>query len=153
MKGLDSNQISQESKKRVYAITYTSWNSEIVGSLLDEVTKELLRNGVDEKNILSKEVPGAFELPLASKIYALKERVDVVIALGAIIRGDTPHFDYISKACIEGLMTASLETKKPIICGVLTTDDIAQAQKRSDPNQMNKGAEFAVTAMNMSGLD
>ena len=90
---------------------------------------------------------------MCSKIYALKERVDVVIALGAIIRGDTPHFDYISKACIEGLMTASLETKKPIICGVLTTDDIAQAQKRSDPNQMNKGAEFAVTAMNMSGLD
>ena len=153
MKGLDSNQISQESKKRVYAITYTSWNSEIVESLLDEVTKELLRNGVDEKNILSKEVPGAFELPLTSKVYALKEKVDVVIALGAIIRGDTPHFDYISKACIEGLMTASLETKKPIICGVLTTDDIAQAQKRSDPNQMNKGAEFAVTAMNMSGLD
>ena len=70
MKGLDSNQISQESKKRVYAITYTSWNSEIVESLLDEVTKELLRNGVDEKNILSKEVPGAFELPLASKVYA-----------------------------------------------------------------------------------
>ena len=153
MKGLDSNQISQESKKRVYAITYTSWNSEIVGSLLDEVTKELLRNGVDEKNILSKEVPGAFELPLTSKVYALKEKVDVVIALGAIIRGDTPHFDYISKACIEGLMTASLETKKPIICGVLTTDDIAQAQKRSDPNQMNKGAEFALTAMSMAGLD
>ena len=152
MKGLDSNQISQESKKKVYAITYTSWNSEIVGSLLDEVTKELLRNGVDEKNILSKEVPGAFELPLTSKVYALKEKVDVVIALGAIIRGDTPHFDYISKACIEGLMTASLETKKPIICGVLTTDDIAQARKRSDPKQMNKGAEFAITAMNMSGL-
>ena len=153
MKGLDSNQISQESKKMVYAITYTSWNSEIVGSLLDEVTKELLRNGVNEKNILSKEVPGAFELPLASKVYALKEQVDVVIALGAIIRGDTPHFDYISKACIEGLMTASLETKKPIICGVLTTDDIAQARKRSDPNEMNKGAEFAVSAMSMAGLD
>ena len=153
MKGLDSNQISQESKKKVYAITYTSWNSEIVGTLLDEVTKELLRNGVDEKNILSKEVPGAFELPLTSKVYALKEKVDVVIALGAIIRGDTPHFDYISKACIEGLMTASLETKKPIICGVLTTDNIAQARKRSDPNQMNKGAEFAVTAMSMACLD
>ena len=137
----------------VYAITYTSWNSEIVRSLLDEVTKELLRNGVNEKNILSKEVPGAFELPLASKVYALKEQVDVVIALGAIIRGDTPHFDYISKACIEGLMTASLETKKPIICGVLTTDAIAQAQKRSDPNEMHKGSEFAVSAMSMTGLD
>ena len=83
----------------------------------------------------------------------MKEKVDVVIALGAIIRGDTPHFDYISKACIEGLMTASLETKKPIICCVLTTDDIAQAQKRSYTNQMNKGAEFDVTAMSMAGLD
>ena len=153
MKGLDSNQISQESKKRVYAITFTSWNSEIVGSLLDEVTKELLRNGVDEKNILRKEVPGAFELPLASKVYALKEKVDVVIALGAIIRGDTPHFDYISKACIDGLMSVSLETKKPVICGVLTTDDESQANKRADPDQMNKGSEFALTAMSMIDPD
>ena len=153
MKGLDSNRISNESKKAVYAITYTSWNSIMVGTLLDEVTKELLNNGVDQKNILSKKVPGAFELPLASKTYALKENIDVVIALGVIIRGDTPHFDYISKVCIEGLMTASLETKKPIICGVLTTDDEAQAQKRSDPDKMNKGAEFALTAMNMVGLD
>lgn len=153
MKGLDSNQISDKSKKAVYAIAYTSWNSEIVGTLLEEVTKELLRNGVDEENILTREVPGAFELPLASKKYALKESVDIVIALGAIIRGDTPHFDYISKACIDGLMSVSLETKKPVICGVLTTDDESQANKRADPNQMNKGSEFALTAMSMVDPD
>jgi len=153
MKGLDSNQISDKSKKAVYAITHTSWNSEIVGTLLKEVTKELLNNGVDKKNILAKEVPGAFELPLASKKYALKENVDIVIALGAIIKGDTPHFDYISKACIDGLMSVSLETKKPIICGVLTTDDESQANKRADPGQINKGSEFALTAMNMVDPD
>ena len=153
MKGLDSNQISDKSKKAVYAIAYTSWNSEIVGTLLEEVTKELLRNGVDEENILTREVPGAFELPLASKKYALKESVDIVIALGAIIKGDTPHFDYISKACIDGLMIVSLETKKPVICGVLTTDDESQANKRADPDQMNKGSEFALTAMGMVDPD
>ena len=153
MKGLNSNHISDESKEAVYAITYTSWNSEIVNTLLEEVTKELLKNGVNKKRIITKEVPGAFELPLASKIYALKDNVDIVIALGAIIRGDTPHFDYISKACIEGLMKVSLETKKAVICGVLTTDDETQAKRRSDPNQMNKGSEFALTAMNMIDLD
>ena len=150
MKRFDANEISDVSLNKVYAITYTSWNSEIVGVLLEEATKELIRNGIDEKNILCKEVPGAFELPLASKNLALKANVDVVIALGAIIRGDTPHFDYISKACIEGLMSASLETNKPIICGVLTTDDIVQAKKRSDPDQMNKGSEFALTAMHLA---
>jgi 6,7-dimethyl-8-ribityllumazine synthase len=149
MKGLDANKISVNASSRVYAITYTSWNSEIVGALFESVSKKLLEYGINEKNILSKEVPGAFELPLASKNYALKDNVDVVIALGAIIRGDTPHFDYISKACIEGLMIASLETNKPIVCGVLTTDDIAQAQKRSDPSQMNKGSEFALTALHL----
>ena len=150
MKGFDTNKISDKASNKVYAITYTSWNSEIVGALLKAVGKELLKNGVDEKNILSKEVPGAFELPLASKNLASKDNIDVVIALGAIIRGDTPHFDYISKACIEGLMTASLKTNKPIICGVLTTDDTAQAKKRSDPDQMNKGSEFALTAMHLA---
>ena len=98
-------------------------------------------------------MPGAFELPLASKRYALKENIDIVIALGAIIRGDTPHFDYISKACIDGLMSVSLETKKPVICGVLTTDDELQANKRADPDQMNKGSEFALTAMSMVDPD
>jgi len=153
MKGLVSNQISNKSKKSIYAITYASWNSEIVGTLLEETTKELLKNGVDKKNILTKEVPGAFELPLASKEYALKENIDIVIALGAIIKGDTPHFDYISKACIDGLMSVSLETKKPVICGVLTTDDESQANKRADPNKMNKGSEFALTAMSMVDSD
>ena len=153
MKGLDSNQISDKSKEAVYAITYTSWNSAIVGTLLEETTKELLKNGVDKKNILVQEVPGAFELPLASKRCALKENIDIVIALGAIIRGDTPHFDYISKACIDGLMSVSLETKKPVICGVLTTDDESQANKRADPDQMNKGSEFALTAMSMVDPD
>ena len=106
-----------------------------------------------KKNIHVQEVPGAFELPLASKKCALKSNIDNVIALGAIIRGYTPPFNYISKAFNDGLMSVSLETKKPIICGVLTTDDESQANKRSDPDQMNKGSEFALTAMSMIDPD
>jgi len=151
MKGLESSTISDKSKKAKYAIVYTSWNKEIVSVLFEEVTKELLKNGVDKKNIINKEVPGAFELPLSSKLQAQNNEVDVVIALGAIIKGDTPHFDYISKACIEGLMKSSLDTNKPIICGVLTTVNLDQAKQRSDPNQMNKGSEYALSAMSMFG--
>ena len=68
---------------------------------------------------------------------------------GAIIKGDTPHFDFISSSCIEGLQDVALKTNKPIICGVLTTENLDQAKERSDPNQMNKGREFALSAMNM----
>ena len=97
----------------------------------------------------SKEVPGAFELPLATQSIAENESVSSVISLGAIIQGDTPHFDFISNACIEGLQTVALKTNVPIICGVLTTNTIEQAIERSNPDKMNKGKEFALSAMNM----
>ena len=100
-----------------------------------------------DKNIILKEVPGAFELPLAAQKCA--ENSSSVIALGAIIKGDTPHFDFISSSCIGGLQDVALKTNKPIICGVLTTENLEQAKERSDPNQMNKGREFALSAMNM----
>ena len=75
--------------------------------------------------------------------------ISSVISLGALIQGDTPHFDFISSACIEGLQNVSLKTKIPVICGVLTTRTVEQAKERSDPNKMNKGKEFALSAMNM----
>ena len=82
-------------------------------------------------------------------LMAEKENISSVISLGAIIQGDTPHFDFISSACIEGLQNVSLKTKIPVICGVLTTHTVEQAKERSDPNKMNKGKEFALSAMNM----
>ena len=111
--------------------------------------KELISQGVDEANIYLKEVPGAFELPLATQFMAEKDGILSVISLGAIIRGDTPHFDFISSSCLEGLQEVSLKTRIPVICGVLTTNTIEQAEERSNPNKMNKGKEFALTALNM----
>ena len=147
MKGFDKIEVSDIAKQGTYSIVYTSWNSQIINDLLQETKKELLSQGVEDKNIILKEVPGAFELPLAAQKCA--ENSSSVIALGAIIKGDTPHFDFISSSCIGGLQDVALKTNKPIICGVLTTENLDQAKERSDPNQMNKGREFALSAMNM----
>ena len=149
MKGLEIKEISDKAKKATYGIVFTSWNAVIVQDLLEETQKELLSQGVEEKNIIIKEVPGAFELPLATQSITENESVSSVISLGAIIQGDTPHFDFISNACIEGLQTVALKTNVPIICGVLTTNTIEQAIERSNPDKMNKGKEFALSAMNM----
>ena len=147
MKGFDKIEVSDIAKKGTYSIVYTSWNSQIINDLLQETKKELISQGVPDKNIILKEVPGAFELPLAAQKCA--ENSSSVIALGAIIKGDTPHFDFISSSCIGGIQDVALKTNKPIICGVLTTENLDQAKERSDPNQMNKGREFALSAMNM----
>lgn len=147
MKGFDKIEVSDIAKQGNYSIVYTSWNSQIINDLLQETKKELISQGVPDKNIILKEVPGAFELPLAAQKCA--ENSSSVIALGAIIKGDTPHFDFISSSCIGGLQDVALKTNKPIICGVLTTENLDQARERSDPNQMNKGREFALSAMNM----
>ena len=147
MKGFDKIEVSDIAKQGTYSIVYTSWNSQIINYLLQETKKELISQGVPDKNIILKEVPGAFELPLAAQKCA--ENSSSVIALGAIIKGDTPHFDFISSSCIGGLQDVALKTNKPIICGVLTTENLDQAKERSDPNQMNKGREFALSAMNM----
>jgi len=149
MKGLEISNISEKSRQGSYGIVYTSWNADVVQDLLNETKKELLNQGVNEKNIAIKEVPGAFELPLATQFLAEKKEISAVISLGAIIRGDTPHFDFISSACIEGLQNVALKTSVPVICGVLTTNTVEQALERSEPSNMNKGKEFALSAMSM----
>jgi len=147
MKGINKFTPSTLSINSNYGIVYTSWNQEIVSSLLENTTKELLSLGVNKNNISVMEVPGAFEVPLASK--SLASKVDAVIALGAIVRGDTPHFDFIASSCAQGIVQASLEKNKPIIFGVLTTNNVEQALERSDAKRENKGAEFARSAMQM----
>ena len=148
MKGLEVKEITEKAKQGKYGIVYTSWNADIVQDLLNETKNELLNQGVLEKNIIVKEVPGAFELPLAAQFLVLEE-ASAVISLGAIIKGDTPHFDFISNACLDGLQSVALKTNVPIICGVLTTNTMDQAIERSHPDKMNKGKEFAISAMNM----
>ena len=148
MKGIKTFSPSLKSINASYGIVFTAWNEEIVSSLLENSKKELLSLGVKEENITLVEVPGAFEIPLAAKVLA-STSVDAVIALGAIIKGDTPHFDFIASSCTEGILQASLELKKPIIFGVLTTNTEEQALQRSDVVRENKGAEFAQGAMQM----
>lgn len=148
MKGIKTFSPSLKSINASYGIVFTAWNEEIVSSLLENSKKELLSLGVKEENITLVEVPGAFEIPLAAKVLA-STSVDAVIALGAIIKGDTPHFDFIASSCTEGILQASLELKKPIIFGVLTTNTEEQALQRSDVDRENKGAEFAQGAMQM----
>ena len=97
-------------------------------------------------------VPGAFELPLAAKMFAASGRVDAVIALGCVIRGDTPHFDFVAGECARGLMDAGLATGVPVIFGVLTTETQAQAEERADVARMNKGRESMEAALEMIQL-
>jgi len=148
MKGIGVFSPSTKSIDASYGIVYTSWNEHIVGRLLENTRKELISLGVSKNNITTVEVPGAFEIPLAAKALASKN-IDAIITLGAVIKGDTPHFDFIAASCIQGILNVSLEKEKPIIFGVLTTNTEEQALQRSDKNRDNKGAEFARSAMQM----
>jgi len=129
-----------------YAIIYTQWNKDIVDILLENTEEALLERNVSANNIHKLEVPGAFELPLAAKKIA-KGNFDAIIALGCIIRGETPHFDFIANSCASGLIKVSLEINKPVIFGVLTTNSYEQALERADPKKGNKGLEAALSAM------
>ena len=115
-------------------------------------TRTSLSHGVADKDILIVRVPGAFELPLAVKKLASRDDCDAVIALGAVIRGGTPHFEYVAGECVKGLGQVSLDSGKPVTFGVLTVDSIEQAIERSGTKAGNKGAEAAITAVEMVSL-
>jgi len=127
--------------------------NEFIGSkLLDGAKDALVRHGVDESNIDVTWVPGAFEIPLIAKKVANTNNYDGVICLGAVIRGATPHFDYVSNEVTKGIAQVSLESNLPIIYGVLTTDSIEQAIERAGTKAGNKGFDAAVTAIEMANL-
>ena len=150
-KGLSKDvTITKTSSNSFYGIISTNWNSHIVEVLKENAISTLVANGVNKDHIIQRIVPGAFELPVAAK--NLCPDVDAVIALGAIIKGETPHFDYISQACSMGLMQASLETSKPVLFGVLTTENEKQVIDRASPQKENKGKELALSALQMVEL-
>tara|TARA_X000000368_G_scaffold419031_1_gene421637 strand:+ start:232 stop:702 length:471 start_codon:yes stop_codon:yes gene_type:complete len=150
-KGLSKDiTITKTSSNSFYGIISTNWNSHIVEVLKENAISTLVENGVNKDHIIQRIVPGAFELPVAAK--NLCPDVDAVLALGAIIKGETPHFDYISQACSMGLMQASLETSKPVLFGVLTTENEKQAIDRASPQKENKGKELALSALQMVEL-
>lgn len=135
-----------------FSIVVARFNSFVVESLLSGALDALARQGVAEKNIEIVRVPGAFELPLGVKLVAGKHKPDAIIALGAVIRGGTPHFDYVAGECTKGIAQVMLDTGIPISFGVLTTDSIEQAIERSGTKAGNKGAEAAMGALEMVSL-
>lgn len=139
------------SQRRVVIIA-ARFNASLVDQLIHGATQAWLAHGGDPARLLVERVPGAFELPLAAKMFAASGAVEAVIALGCVIRGDTPHFDFVAGECARGLMDASLATGVPVIFGVLTTATLAQAEERADVNRMNKGRESMEAALEMIQL-
>jgi len=135
-----------------YAIVVGRWNAFVVESLLEGAVDSLLRHGVEEENITIVRAPGAFEIPLVVQKVAATEKFDAVIALGAVIRGGTPHFEYVAGECTKGLATVSMEYGIPVSFGVLTVDSIEQAIERSGTKAGNKGEEAAMSAFEMVSL-
>jgi 6,7-dimethyl-8-ribityllumazine synthase len=152
------------------AIAVARFNADITEALLDGALQTLTEAGVPPEHIEVARVPGAFELPLICRCYARSGRFDAVLALGCIIRGQTPHFDFVAGEAARGCMQTALDTGIPVVFGVLTTDDLAQAQVRSDREMLrssnsqsaqrsekqtprsNKGAEAALVALEMTTL-
>ena len=128
------------------------FNEFISSKLLGGSIDALKRHGVEESEIEIAWVPGAFEIPLVAKKMAKSNKYDAVICLGAVIRGATPHFDYVSNEVTKGIANVSLETEVPVIFGVLTTDTIEQAIERAGTKVGNKGYDAAVTAIEMVNL-
>jgi len=140
------------SGKGKYALVVGRWNSFVVEHLLEGAIDTLRRHGVDDKQITIVRAPGAFEIPLACQKVAEKGDVDAIIALGAVIRGGTPHFEYVAGECTKGIAQVSMAHGVPISFGVLTVDSIEQAVERSGTKAGNKGEEAAMSAIEMVSL-
>ena len=135
-----------------FGIVASRFNDFISGRLIEGAIDTLIRAGADEKDIQIYKVPGAFELPLTAKKLAKSARFDAVICLGAVIRGATPHFEYISAEVSKGIASVGLEAEIPVVYGVLTTDTIEQAIERAGTKSGNKGADAAISAIEMVDL-
>lgn len=137
---------------RRIAIIDTGWNDFIVSRLTEGAVSTLRRHGVAEGDIVQITVPGAYELPLAVKTAAETGRYAAIVALGCVIRGATPHFDYVAGEAAKGISSVMMTTGVPVAFGVLTTDTIEQAVERAGTKLGNKGAEAASVALEMAGL-
>jgi len=132
-------------------IVVSRFNEFVTDKLLEGCVDTLYRNGVKEENIIIVSVPGAFEIPLAAAKLAEKE-LNAIICLGAVIKGDTPHFNFIAAEVTKGIATISLNNKIPVIYGIITPDNLEQAIERAGTKSGNKGREAALTAIEMANL-
>lgn len=135
-----------------FGIVVGRFNSFIGERLLEGALDALIRHGADDAQITVLRVPGAFEIPLAAKKMAASNNYDAVICLGAVIRGSTPHFDYVASEVSKGVAHVSLDSGLPVIFGVLTTDTIEQAVERAGTKAGNKGFDAAVTAIETANV-
>ena len=135
-----------------FALVASRFNDFLVDKLVAGARDCLLRHGADEQDITEIKVPGSFELPFAAQMAAQSGRYDAVICLGAVIRGDTPHFDYIAAEVSKGIAMVGLESEIPVTFGVLTTDNLEQAIERAGAKAGNKGWDAALSAIEMANL-
>lgn len=135
-----------------FAVVAARFNAHIVDELLLGTMAGFAARGVKEKRVAIHYVPGAWELPVAARWLADTKRVDAIIVLGAVVRGETPHFDYVAGEASWGSMNVSVTSGKPVVFGVLTTDNEAQAWARASRTDMNKGRDFADAAIEMALL-
>lgn len=139
-------------KGSVFAIVVSEFNKEIGENLLQGALRALKEGGFDDVASVIARVPGAYELPFIARKFAQAQVFDGIICLGAVIRGETPHFDYVCTQAAQGIQQAAFETETPILFGVLTTDTRAQAEARSNPDGRNKGYETGMAALKMVAL-
>ena len=150
--GVQLIEVEPSARGRRIAIVASRFNDFIVASLLKGALEAWSERGGAAEDVTVARVPGAFELPVAARKLCASGRYEAVVALGCVIRGDTPHFDYVAGECARGLATASLETGVPIAFGVLTVNTTEQALERAATTGGNKGSEAMLTALEMAGL-
>lgn len=149
MRIIEGNLVAKDIK---IGIVVGRFNEFIVSKLLGGALDGLKRHGVEDENIEVSWVPGAFEIPLVAKKMAQSKKYDAIICLGAVIKGSTPHFDYVCAEASKGISSVALSEELPVIFGVLTTDTIEQAIERAGTKAGNKGYDAAVTAIEMANL-
>ena len=144
----DFNSVPDASAMR-FGIVVSEWNSNITGALLEGAVESLKKHGAKDENIIIQTVPGSFELTFGSAQMIKSEKIDAVIALGCVIKGDTPHFDYVCAGTTQGLAHLNATTDVPVIYGLITTNNMEQALDRAGGKLGNKGTECAITAIKM----
>jgi 6,7-dimethyl-8-ribityllumazine synthase len=152
MTGSLTSALSLDARRWRVAVVAARFNDALVGQLIDGAARAWRAHGGIDDQLAVQRVPGAFELPLAALKFAASGEYHAVVALGCVIRGDTPHFEYVAGECARGLMDAGLATGVPVIFGVLTTETLAQAEERADLARMNKGRESMEAALEMIEL-
>lgn len=153
-KNLSKVKISKKTSVEGYSfgIVRSEWNDKITSSLLEGCKETLLKHKASEDDIYTIDVPGSFELPLGARMLLRKHKLDAVICLGCVIKGETKHDEYINGAVARGIMSLNIASGKPVIFGVLTPNDMQQAKDRAGGKYGNKGAEAAYTAIKMALL-